>query len=99
MWQTMIRIVLLVGVLALLSVTHPMDVSAGVNVWTSLGPSGGDVTVLVVDPTTHSTVYAATHGGVYKSLDSGATWTLINSGLTINHLIDSVRSLAIDPLN
>ena len=43
--------------------------------WEFLGPAEGDVTSLVFDPTTPTTLYAATdHGGVYKSEDGGTTW-------------------------
>jgi photosystem II stability/assembly factor-like uncharacterized protein len=43
--------------------------------WEFLGPAEGDVTSLVFDPTTPTTLYAATQlGGVYKSEDGGTTW-------------------------
>ena len=42
--------------------------------WEFLGPAEGDVTSLVFDPTTPTTLYAATRGGVYKSEDGGTTW-------------------------
>jgi hypothetical protein len=43
--------------------------------WEFLGPAEGDVTSLVFDPTTPTTLYAATfYNGVYKSEDGGATW-------------------------
>jgi photosystem II stability/assembly factor-like uncharacterized protein len=44
--------------------------------WEFLGPAEGDVTSLVFDPTTPTTLYAATdyYGGVYKSEDGGTTW-------------------------
>src|SRR5262249_37790285 len=65
---------------------------------------------LVIDPQNPSTLYAGTSGesfdsctipcsgfndGVFRSTDAGATWTAINSGLTMPH----VASLAIDPQN
>ena len=43
--------------------------------WEFLGPADDDVTSLVFDPTTPTTLYAATHyDGVYKSEDGGDTW-------------------------
>ena len=46
--------------------------------WEFLGPAEGDVTSLVFDTTTPTTLYAATDyygdGGVYKSEDGGTTW-------------------------
>ena len=45
------------------------------NPWEFLGPADRDVTSLVFDPTTPTTLYAATQfGGVYKSEDGGTTW-------------------------
>ena len=55
---------------------------AGVNEWTTHGPYNGSVNVLAIDPTTPSTLYAGTPAdGVFKSTDSGATWTTANTGL------------------
>jgi photosystem II stability/assembly factor-like uncharacterized protein len=54
-----------------------------------------DVRSLVVDPTTTSTIYAATDEGVFKTTDSGSTWRAANEGLTA---LD-VRALTIDPKN
>jgi len=68
---------------------------AGPGVWTTGGPySGGAVNALAIDPSTPATVYAGTAaGGVFKSVDSGGSWTAVNTGLT--NL--AVLSLAIDP--
>ncbi|HEV3197391.1 MAG TPA: SBBP repeat-containing protein [Bryobacteraceae bacterium] len=52
--------------------------------WTVISelPSGVRVSGLAVDPTTSSTVYAATSTmGIYKSVDGGLTWTAINNGI------------------
>jgi hypothetical protein len=72
--------------------------------WTALGPDpipngqttglevpvSGRVTAIVVSPATDQTVYVGTaQGGVYRSLDGGATWTA---------LLDSAQSLAIGAL-
>jgi hypothetical protein len=35
---------------------------AGINVWTNLGPPGGEVHALVVDPTRPGTLYCAPRG-------------------------------------
>ena len=67
-------------------------VLAGVNAWTSHGPSDGDVQVLAVSPTTPSTLYAGDpNTGVFKSTDGGNSWTASNTGLP------GVSTLAIDP--
>src|SRR5579862_2802115 len=60
----------------------------GPNVWTRLGPEGGSILALAIDPQSPSTVYAGTAGpgttiyggteygnGVFKSTDGGANWT------------------------
>jgi photosystem II stability/assembly factor-like uncharacterized protein len=74
-----------------LSVTH----SAGTNVWTSIGPEGGSVQSLAVDPRNPSTVYAAAPAsGIFKTIDGGASWTRLGSA-PIPESFDS-RSLAID---
>ena len=60
------------------------------------GTVSGSVSSIVVDPTNSSIMYAgATNGGVWKSIDSGATWL----PLTDNQSSLSISSLAIDPGN
>lgn len=64
------------------------------NIWTSVGPEGGEITVLVIDPATPTTLYAGINvSGVFKSTNSGGNWTAINTGLTDS----TVGALAIDP--
>jgi photosystem II stability/assembly factor-like uncharacterized protein len=47
---------------------------AGTNYWESVGPDGGLVAILAVDPSTPATVYAGLAGGLCKSTDGGAHW-------------------------
>jgi hypothetical protein len=48
---------------------------AGTNAWTSIGPQGGEIRALSVDPHNPRALYAATaYGGAFKSLDGGASW-------------------------
>ena len=51
--------------------------------WSPLGPDGGTVTALAVDPVNSRTVYAATQEGegVFKSRDGGETWSPSGMGL------------------
>ena len=50
--------------------------------WTPLGPPGGIVYALVTDPTSPRTLYAGVHGGgVLKSSDAGATWTVASTAI------------------
>lgn len=53
-------------------------VMAGDDSWTVAGlPAGGTVYRLVVNPVTPSNLYAVSGPGIFKSADSGATWTLV----------------------
>jgi photosystem II stability/assembly factor-like uncharacterized protein len=54
---------------------------AGVNVWTDLGPNGGEVNALAADPANPQVLYAGTRGGVFKSANGGATWQPASHGL------------------
>jgi photosystem II stability/assembly factor-like uncharacterized protein len=63
-------------------------------------PTGTSITSLAVDPIVPSTIYAtyahyhdSSIGGVFKSSDSGETWTVAQVGLPAA----SIRTLAIDP--
>ena len=64
--------------------------------WQAIGPFGGIVNTIAIDPTNSQTVYAATWGnGVFKSTNGGASWTAGNSGMVSEY----IKSLAIDPTN
>jgi len=67
----------------------------GVDVWTGHGPEGGTVRALAIDPTTPTTLYAGTEGGVFKSTDAGITWRPTSSGLPTP---STISALLIDPL-
>jgi photosystem II stability/assembly factor-like uncharacterized protein len=59
-----------------------------------IGPSGGTIVAIAIDPTDPEIVYAGSYGsGVYKSRDGGRTWFSTSLGLTNLH----IYSLAIDP--
>jgi photosystem II stability/assembly factor-like uncharacterized protein len=53
---------------------------AGTNVWSSLGPEGGPVTAIAIDPQNSGTVYAASGDRLFKSGNSGASWSALNPG-------------------
>jgi photosystem II stability/assembly factor-like uncharacterized protein len=76
-------------------------VSAGVNVWTTNGPTGGDILALAIDPSSPATVYAGTADGrgIFKSSNGGQSWSLINTGLADPPypVAPTVLDLAIDP--
>ena len=81
------------------------DALADVDVWSSVGPTGGNVFALAIDPHAPTTIYAGTGhgafkfnsaggGGVFKTTNGGASWAVAGSGLPG----DAVLSLAIDPV-
>jgi photosystem II stability/assembly factor-like uncharacterized protein len=46
--------------------------------WRRLGPEGGELFGLAVAPGNPNVVYATSQGTIYRSLNGGATWTLVN---------------------
>lgn len=60
-------------------------------------PAAGDwTTPMVMDPITHTTLYVGLTGDVYKSLNSGSSWTAISSNLFGT---STITSLAVAPSN
>jgi len=55
---------------------------AGINMWTSIGPEGGAIRTLAIDPQNPETIYVAPYssssGTVFKTMDGGSTW--VNTG-------------------
>jgi len=70
-----------IGLSALLALCLAASSVAAVQ-HTSIGPEGGAVTALAVDPGAAATVYAGTGGGIYKSVDHGQSWTAASRGMT-----------------
>jgi photosystem II stability/assembly factor-like uncharacterized protein len=48
--------------------------AAGINVWTAVGPWGGSIQAVSVQPADPQKVYAATDNGIFVSSDGGASW-------------------------
>lgn len=77
--------------------------------WVSNGPCGGYIGIddfnstsiaIAVDPTTPTTVYAASGlAGIFKSTNGGGTWAAINNGLVASGSFStgSIVTLAVDP--
>jgi photosystem II stability/assembly factor-like uncharacterized protein len=81
-----------VAAVAIVAVLAPAARAQGQ--WIQLGPGGGYVSAIVIDPVTPSIVYVGTrYGGAFRSTDSGGTWTPIVNGLPAL----GVGSLVIDP--
>jgi photosystem II stability/assembly factor-like uncharacterized protein len=63
------------------------------HVWSSFGTSSGFFfNAMTIDPVTPAIIYAATSGGLLKSIDGGATWNDAGAGPWIS-------VLAIDPVH
>ena len=60
-------------------------------------PVGTNVGDLAADPGVAGTVYAATDGGVAKTIDGGLTWTPSNTGIAGNDLV--LGAVAVNPQN
>jgi photosystem II stability/assembly factor-like uncharacterized protein len=62
--------------------------------WESLGPEGGWIENIVIDPINHDILYAQTYTypcQIYKSVNGGNSWTQMSS------ISDYISSMAIDP--
>lgn len=70
-------LVIVVGLCAV-RLFFPPAICAGINRWTSAGPTGGTVWHIAQDPTNPSVLYNATEGGPFKSTDGGETWKRID---------------------
>ena len=57
----------------LLAILAAGTVWPAVNEWTNVGPEGGRVQCVAVDPQDPATVYAGTSVGVFKSTNGGAS--------------------------
>ena len=60
------------SILCLILGMNPATVRAGTNVWTSIGPDGGRIQAIAVDPQNPDTVYAVAGGAVFKTTDGAA---------------------------
>src|SRR5262249_28864136 len=69
--------------------------SGGVEWVTNGGLAGRIVYALAVSPASSSAVYAGTDGGLYKSIDSGVSWSSVTNGVTAS----AFYALYFDPAN
>ncbi|MBL8299731.1 MAG: hypothetical protein JNN30_15450 [Rhodanobacteraceae bacterium] len=72
--------------------THLWRSSNGGASWSPIDgggfPTGIPVNAVSVDPTTSTTLYAATHLGAYTSTDSGTTWSRLGAGMPLVNVTD-----------
>jgi uncharacterized repeat protein (TIGR01451 family) len=66
---------------------------AGAN-WTPSGLSGVSIYAVVVNPQSHSTLYAGTSDGVFKSTNSGSSW----AATTMTNFVNR-NALVVDPVS
>ncbi|MGC9356544.1 MAG: WD40/YVTN/BNR-like repeat-containing protein [Anaerolineae bacterium] len=77
-----LRFLFTFAVLALVALASTRSARAGFGIWTPIGPEGGLVPTLAIDPNDSSVLYAGTRAiGVYKTTDSAATWQIIGSAM------------------
>jgi photosystem II stability/assembly factor-like uncharacterized protein len=62
--------------------------------WGRLGPDGGYIDVLVIDPVINTTIYAGSQSDLFKSTDNGMHWINLNPGLEKGR---KIMDLEIDP--
>src|SRR5664280_1387611 len=72
----------------------PAAQAAETQTWTQLPLYGSMVSSLAINPKVPTTLYAGTNGaGVFHSVNSGTTWTAVNTGLINEDVLD----IAINP--
>jgi photosystem II stability/assembly factor-like uncharacterized protein len=68
------------------------------SLWTRLGPDGGQISAIAVDPQDSATIYAASTGTIYKSTNGGDSWYFAGKGLNTAPYA-GINALVIDPRN
>jgi hypothetical protein len=57
---------------AVFVVISAQTAQAGINAWTSIGPEGGNIGALAIDPTTPTALYAGTNGAASSRVPARA---------------------------
>jgi photosystem II stability/assembly factor-like uncharacterized protein len=90
-WLSVLLVAAVLGV-----ASSPRQSLAGADTWTSLGPEGGSIMHLLVDPSDPATLYAGSAtGGIFKSTDGAVSWRAVNQELRDS----GIRAMAMDPMN
>lgn len=64
-----------------LALLTPSLLFAGAGFWSSTGPHGGRIVDMQIDPADPATIFVSSRGGVFKSIDGGASWNRAQNGL------------------
>jgi photosystem II stability/assembly factor-like uncharacterized protein len=91
--RTRVLISLILLSLILVSLAIGINGIFGKGSWKNIGPEGGSIISLAINPVNDNIVYAGTTSNVYKSVNGGITWIAISAALD-NHRI---YNIAIDP--
>src|SRR5437763_1141205 len=73
---------------------------ANAQTWTALGPPGGEFNRIFVAPSQPTTLFAMPTndaGGLFKSINSGDSWTSISTSMTAGSCDIHVNDVAIHP--
>ena len=73
--HTVLRVVFSVLLVAIWELGPTLRLSAAGCTWVALGPEGGMIMALAIDPHTPSTLYAGTHGAVFQCTQAVETPT------------------------
>jgi uncharacterized repeat protein (TIGR01451 family) len=68
---------------------------AGVNQWTFTGPEGGSARAVAFDPTTAGVAFAGAGTAIYRTTNSGQTWTAVHENIPNGGAV----GIAVDPTN
>jgi photosystem II stability/assembly factor-like uncharacterized protein len=66
--------------------------------WSSLGPEGGEVSAMAIDPQNPAILYTAVSGRIFKTIDSGENWFPAENGIT-PYPYSGIYALAVNPKN
>jgi photosystem II stability/assembly factor-like uncharacterized protein len=70
---------------------------AGTNVWTSIGPDGGSIQGIAVDPQNPDTVYALAAGAIFKTTDGAENWARVYPAATSGGASNPAVAVVINP--
>jgi hypothetical protein len=73
--------------------------STPTNKWVSLGPDGGTIQALAIDPQKPGTIHALAAGRILKTTDGAVSWSLLQTPAAGDGTAMYAKVLAIDPQN